>query len=100
MPKTKASSPAKTKTSRAAKAKPSQEEIALRAYHIYLERNGAPGDPHADWLRAEADLIDKAIANVLQNGLRTGDIMSPGFKQVGTKEMGDAIIAEMEKLAK
>src|ERR1700709_302805 len=43
---------------------------------------------------AEADLIDKAIAKVLQNGLRTGDIMSPGFKQVGTKEMGDAIIAE------
>src|SRR6201996_5185829 len=48
----------------------------------------------------EADLIDKAIAKVLQNGLRTGDIMSPGFKQVGTKEMGEAIIAEMEKLAK
>src|SRR5882672_464974 len=48
---------------------------------------------------SEVDLIDKAIANVLQNGLRTGDIMSPGFKQVGTKEMGDAIIAEMEKLA-
>ena len=43
----------------------------------------------------EADLIDKAIAAVLQNGLRTGDIMSAGFKQVGTKEMGDAIIAEM-----
>src|SRR6187431_3273800 len=47
----------------------------------------------------EADLIDKAIASVLQNGLRTGDIMSSGFKQVGTKEMGDAIIAEMAKLA-
>jgi 3-isopropylmalate dehydrogenase len=45
----------------------------------------------------EADLIDKAIASVLQNGLRTGDIMSSGFKQVGTKEMGDAIIAEMAK---
>jgi hypothetical protein len=59
MPKTKASSPAKTKTPRAAKAKPSQEEIALRAYHIFLERNGAPGDPHADWLRAEAELITK-----------------------------------------
>jgi len=59
MPKTKASSPAKTKTPRAAKAKPSPEEIAVRAYHIYLERNGAPGDPHADWLRAEAELIAK-----------------------------------------
>ncbi|HLZ13668.1 MAG TPA: DUF2934 domain-containing protein [Candidatus Acidoferrum sp.] len=56
MPKTKASSPSKAKTPRAAKAKPSPEEIALRAYHIYLERNGAPGDPHSDWLRAEAEL--------------------------------------------
>jgi len=59
MPKTKASSPAKTKTPRVAKTKPSQEDIALRAYQIYLERNGAPGDPHADWLRAEAELIAK-----------------------------------------
>ena len=56
MPKTKASSSAKTKTPRVAKTKPSPEEIALRAYHIFLERNGAPGDPHADWLRAEAEL--------------------------------------------
>ena len=59
MPKTKASSPAKTKAPRATKVKPSQEDIALHAYHIYLERNGAPGDPHADWLRAEAELIAK-----------------------------------------
>ena len=57
MPKTKASSLAKAKTPRVAKTKPSPEEIALRAYHIYLERNGAPGDPHADWLRAEAELM-------------------------------------------
>jgi len=59
MPKTKASSPAKTKTPRVAKTKPSSEEIALRAYHIYLERNGAPGDSRSDWLRAEAELIAK-----------------------------------------
>ncbi|MGB2626458.1 MAG: DUF2934 domain-containing protein [Candidatus Acidiferrum sp.] len=37
-------------------AVPTNEDIALRAYHIYLERNGAPGDPHADWLRAEQEL--------------------------------------------
>ena len=59
MPKTKASSSAKTKTPRVAKTKPSPEDIALRAYQIYLERNGAPGDPHTDWLRAEAELIAK-----------------------------------------
>jgi hypothetical protein len=47
----------KAKTRKAVKsAAPPNEDIALRAYHIYLERNGAPGDPHADWLRAEREL--------------------------------------------
>jgi 3-isopropylmalate dehydrogenase len=47
----------------------------------------------------EADLIEKAIANALDRGLRTGDIKSEGTKVVGTREMGDAIIGELEKLA-
>ena len=47
---------------------------------------------------AEADLIDKAIAGVLSDGYRTGDIMQPGMRQVGTTEMGGAILAKLEKL--
>jgi 3-isopropylmalate dehydrogenase len=47
-----------------------------------------------------ADLIDRAIAATLDSGLRTGDIMSPGGRLVGTSEMGDAIIAEIGRLAK
>jgi 3-isopropylmalate dehydrogenase len=47
----------------------------------------------------EADLIEAAIAATLARGLRTADIMSEGGKRVGTAEMGDAIIAEMDKLA-
>ena len=47
----------------------------------------------------EADLIDKAIAATLDKGLRTADIKSDGCKLVGTREMGDAILAEVEKLA-
>ena len=43
-----------------------------------------------------ADLIDKAIAAALAKGLRTGDIMQQGMRQVGTQEMGDAILHEME----
>jgi 3-isopropylmalate dehydrogenase len=46
-----------------------------------------------------ADIVDKAIANVLDSGLRTGDIMQDGMKLVGTKEMGAAIKTEMDKLA-
>lgn len=60
MPKAKSPSAPKKKTVTPKATKPTQEEIALRAYHIYLERNGAPGNPHEDWLRAEAELMAPA----------------------------------------
>jgi len=41
----------------------------------------------------EADRLEAAIAAVLDDGLRTKDIASAGMKEVGTAEMGDAIIA-------
>ena len=47
----------------------------------------------------EADLIDQAIAATLDKGLRTADIKSDGTTLIGTSQMGDAIIAEMAKLA-
>jgi 3-isopropylmalate dehydrogenase len=47
----------------------------------------------------EADLIDAAIAAALAKGLRTADIKSEGTTVVGTKEMGEAIIGEMDNLA-
>src|SRR3954447_12828140 len=48
----------------------------------------------------EADLIDQAIAATLDKGLRTADIQSEGCKLAGTAAMGDAIIGEIERLAK
>ncbi len=50
-------------------------------------------------MNAQADLVDAAIANVLEQGLRTGDIMQAGAKKVGTREMGDAILAALNTLA-
>ena len=47
----------------------------------------------------QADQIDQAIAATLAKGLRTADIKSEGTKVVGTTEMGDAILAELEALA-
>ncbi|MBO6638610.1 MAG: 3-isopropylmalate dehydrogenase [Roseitalea sp.] len=41
----------------------------------------------------EAARIEAAIAKVLDEGLRTGDIMGEGARQVSTSEMGDAIVA-------
>ena len=39
----------------------------------------------------EAQLIEDAIDEVLEEGYRTYDIMDKGKKKVGTKEMGDLI---------
>jgi len=47
-------------------------------------------------LGRQADQIEKAIADVLDAGLRTGDIAQDGCKTVGTIEMGDAIIASLK----
>jgi Protein of unknown function (DUF2934) len=60
MAKTKSTASPKEKKPRAAKERPTHEEIALRAFHIYLERRGAPGDPMADWIRAERELTEPA----------------------------------------
>lgn len=46
-------------------------------------------------LDAEADAIEKAVADVLKEGWRTIDIMSDGKSQVGTEKMGDLIAAHI-----
>ncbi len=43
----------------------------------------------------QADRIESAVKNVLAQGYRTGDILTPGCKQVGTVEMGDAVVAAL-----
>jgi len=50
-------------------------------------------------LKEEADLVEKAVNNALAAGVRTGDIMQPGMKRVSTTEMGNAVLAELQKLA-
>ena len=40
-----------------------------------------------------AERIEKAVSKVLQSGLRTADIHTAGTRKVGTKEMGDAVVA-------
>lgn len=43
----------------------------------------------------EARLIEDAVTKVLDEGYRTGDIMSDGMKQVGCREMGKLIIEKL-----
>ena len=46
-------------------------------------------------LSAEAQCIEDAVSKVLNAGYRTGDIMSPGMKLVGTNEMNRLIIENL-----
>ena len=50
--------PARSKSPSTKELSP-QQKIQLRAYEIYLERNGAPGNPLEDWVRAEHEVLNK-----------------------------------------
>lgn len=39
----------------------------------------------------EADAVERAVAQVLQDGIRTGDIAAPGEAVIGCRAMGDAV---------
>jgi hypothetical protein len=56
MAKTRESSSPTTQP-RIAKIQPTQEDIAVRAYQIYLKRGGTPGNELEDWIQAERQLI-------------------------------------------
>jgi len=45
-----------------------------------------------------ADLIEKAVSNVLDQGYRTADIYSEGTNKISTAEMGDAVIKALKEL--
>ena len=47
-------------------------------------------------LDKEADNLDQAVQKVLDDGLRTKDILSKGKKEVSTSQMGDAIISKLK----
>lgn len=51
---------------------------------------------HTFGMNKEAEAIQKAVEAVLEKGYRTGDIMQEGMQKVGTKEMGDLILKELD----
>jgi|GEM_PF-2493492 len=53
------SSPAEAEpSSEISRTLPHPEHVAVRAYHIYLERGDSEGDPVGDWLQAENELAE------------------------------------------
>ena len=47
-------------------------------------------------LDKDANALEKAVQDVLNDGLRTKDIISKGKKEVSTSQMGDAIISKLQ----
>jgi hypothetical protein len=56
-----AAAPRARATSARRPAPPVDDQIRLRAYELYLQRNGHPADPMEDWLRAERELTEERI---------------------------------------
>jgi len=53
-----------------AKHAPGHDEIRRRAYEIYLEHDGLPGDELDDWLRAERERQEIALFKQGSNRLQ------------------------------
>ena len=49
-------------------------------------------------LENEANAVENAVNKVLEEGYRTGDIMSPGKTLVGTTKMGELIVEKLNKI--
>ena len=64
------------KKSRKAATAPTYDEIALRAYHIYLERGATPGDPMQDWLEAERELSEAVRSTPQKTARKSKKIVS------------------------
>jgi 3-isopropylmalate dehydrogenase len=50
-------------------------------------------------LADEAGLVEDAVHRALASGARTADIAQSGAARIGTSEMGDAVLRELEKTA-
>jgi len=50
-------------------------------------------------LADEAGRVEGAVRAVLAEGYRTGDIFQPGCRRVGTREMGEAVVAALRRAA-
>ena len=46
----------------------------------------------------DADMVDRAVENVLAAGVRTADIAAESQQSVSCSAMGDAVLAELDRL--
>jgi hypothetical protein len=60
---------ARETSSQTANHRPTEDEIAIRAHEIFLERGAAPGHDLDDWLQAELELSKKRTNGVPTHAL-------------------------------
>jgi hypothetical protein len=73
--------------------KPDPEQIAIAAYHLYMERGGADGHDLEDWLHAEELLMTAGSTAPLK---RKPDERTRGFSQA-RDERGSASREEIRR---
>ena len=61
---------------------PTQEEIELRAYEIYLKRGGEKGNELDDWLAAEKELTESSQIDTHEPAVH--DVMPSRKRAVGS----------------
>lgn len=79
MIKTRESSSLTMPQPRVANNQPTQEEIALRAYQIYLERGGVSGKEFEDWMEAQRQLAAEN-GRATENGVKATENGKPRRK--------------------
>jgi 3-isopropylmalate dehydrogenase len=52
---------------------------------------------HSLDLKTEADVLESAVNRALEDGARTADIAQQGAHALSTREMGDAVLANLAK---
>jgi hypothetical protein len=67
--------------------RPSDEEIAKRAYELYLQRGSLPGYEVDDWLAAEAELTASAARESVAEGTEeeTAALRNPTARRGGAR---------------
>jgi len=52
---------------------------------------------HSLQLSQEADALEQAVGRAIEHGARTADIATPAQRPLSTREIGDAVIGELER---
>ena len=72
--------------------------VMLVVSALFLSTGGCGDVPVSFDIDEDAEMIDQAVKNVLDSGMRTEDIMETGKTKVSTDEMGEAVLKELDKL--